>query len=337
LFNKIYNCYFNSWNYNYTINKGEKIENLAPNKTVLFLSRNQDSPNLFHGNSEIINVISMMFLFKLKPENIQVIFLESLTINIKDDPFYDIYKNVISRGGEPIYIKNLKKKYLISSAIHVPINWDSPCFIPSNSISSLPNCNKPTITYKLYNILIDKYFNILNFKDSFVSDEIFYYPKLVIENNKLKTKFNKIVTIQWRKVWPKGRKGQSRILGNGPKLADKLALILPKNILIRLVDTASLPMREQISILRKTDYFIGIHGAGLSLSIFMPTKSIFHEVVASPNLELLQIMSTLSGHKTYSDLVIAEVRTIKDSMQIFFDVNDFAEKILRRMKENYFI
>jgi hypothetical protein len=253
--NKIYDCYFDSWNYNYKIQKKEKIEELAPNKTVLFISRNQDSPNLFHGNSEIINVISMMNLFNLKPENVQVIFLESITI--KDDPFYDIYKNVISRGGEPIYIKNLKYKYHITNAIHVPINWDSTCFFISeypDDRYSIPNCNKPTKTYKLYNDLIDKYFNISNFKDSFISDNIiFYYPKSIIKNHKLKTIFNKTVTIQWRKVWPKGRRGQYRILGNGPKLADKLSSLLPKNILIRLVDTASLHMREQISILRKTD------------------------------------------------------------------------------------
>ena len=148
--------------------------------------------------------------------------------------------------------------------------------------------------------------------------------------------FKKSVTIQWRKVWPKGRKGQFRILGNGPQLADKLASFLPKNILIRLVDTASLHMREQISILRKTDYLIGIHGAGLSLAIFMPIKSIFNEIVPFPNLKLLQMMSALSGHKTYSDLIMADIRNIKDSEHIFFDVDDFAEKILQRMKENNF-
>ena len=333
--NTIYDTYFNSWNYDYKIKKGEKIEELAPNQTVLFLSRNQDSPNLFHGNSEIINVISIMYLFKLKPENIQVIFLESITI--KDDPFYDIYKNMISRGGKPIYIKDLKKKYHISSAIHIPINWDSPCFI-ENGRFFLPNCKHPTKTYKLYNDLVDKYLNIPNFKDSFISDKkIFYYPKSIIKNHKLKTIFNKTVTIQWRKVWPKGRKGQSRILGNGPQLADKLSSILPKNILIRLVDTANLPMNEQISIMRKTDYFIGIHGAGLSLSIFMPNKSIFHEIVPNPNLELLQIMSALSGHKTYSDIINAEVKTIDDSENIFFNVEDFAQSVLNHMNKNHFL
>ena len=107
---------------------------------VFFISRNQDSPNLFHGGSEIFNALSMIYLFNLDPKDIQVVFLESIEIpyydedtpNNKDiprDPFYILYKKMLSRGGEPIYIKNLKKKYKISKAIHVPINWDSPLFI----------------------------------------------------------------------------------------------------------------------------------------------------------------------------------------------------------------
>ena len=337
--NEMYDTYFNSWNYDYKDKEGEKIEELAPKKTVLFLSRNQDSPNLFHGNSEIINVLSMMYLFNLNPENIQVIFLES--INIKDDPLYDIYKNVISRGGKPIYIKDLKQKYHISSAIHVPINWDSSCFFISeypHDRYSIPNCQYPTKTYKLYNDLIDKYFNLIDFSDSFISDkEIFYYPESIIKNHKLNTIFNKTVTILWRKVWPKGRKDQKRILGNGPELADKLASILPKNILIRLVDTAGLPMNKQISIIKKTDYLIGIHGAALSLSIFMPNKSIFHEIVHCPPLKVLQIMGALSGHKIYSDYINSNVRTIEDSEYVFFNVDDFAQSVVNHMKDNNYL
>ena len=336
--NTIYNTYFNSWNYHYKKKKGEKIEELAPNKTILFLSRNQDSPNLFHGNSEIINVLSMMYLFNLNPENIQVIFLESM--DLKDDPLYVIYKNVISRGGKPIYIKDLKRKYHISSAIHVPINWDSPCFFKSinqEDKNFVPNCKYLTKTYKLYNDLVDKYIKIPDFIDSFISDkEIFYYPKSIIKNHKLKTIFTKTVTIQWRKVWPKGRKGQFRILGNGRDLADKLSSILPKNILIRLVDTAYLPMNKQISIMKKTDYLIVIHGAGLSLSIFMPNNSILHEILPAKNMKVLALMSILSGHKTYSDIIKANIKKIKGSETVFFNVNDFTKSVLKHMKENKF-
>ena len=66
--------------------------------------------------------------------------------------------------------------------------------------------------------------NIQNFEDSFKSDnQIFYYPKKIIENHDSKIEFTKIITFQWRRVWPPGRTGQQRILGNGPELVEKLA------------------------------------------------------------------------------------------------------------------
>ena len=142
-YNSIYKSYFQSWNYDY--NNSEKLEELAKGKIIFFISRNQDSPNIFHGSSELINTISIMELFHLNPENIQIIFLESMTFN--NDPFYDLYKNIVSRGGEPIYIKNLKKKYHISKAFHIPINWDSPAFIHNK----FHNCKHSTKTYKLLN------------------------------------------------------------------------------------------------------------------------------------------------------------------------------------------
>ena len=103
--NKIYQSYFQSWNYNYDDN--EELEELAPGKTIFFISRDQNSPNLFHGGSELINTISIMNLFNFNPENIQIIFLESMVL--KNDPYYDLYSNIASRGGKPLYIENLKK------------------------------------------------------------------------------------------------------------------------------------------------------------------------------------------------------------------------------------
>ena len=328
-FDSIYEIYFKSWNYDY--NEKNDEEELAPGKIIFFLSRNQDSPNLYHGGSEFVNALSMLYLLDINPENIQVVFLES--INLKDDPFYDLYKNLISRGGEPIYIKNLKKKYHISSAIHVPINWDSPCFITSE----IPDCKYPTLTYKYYNELIDKYMKIPKFEDIFKSyKNIFYYPEKIIDN-KNKTKFTISVTFQWRNVWPKGRKGQQRVLGNGQKLADKLAELLPKNVLLRLVDTARLPISEQIAIMRKTDYYVGIHGAGLCLSIFSPNHCIFHEVLPKDNMNGLLLMAALSGHKTYSDIINAEIKNIKGNEIVFFDEDEFAHSVIEHMKENKLI
>ena len=187
--NNIYNRYFKSWDYEYNENF-EKEEELAIGKTIFFISRNQDSSNLYHGGSELINTLAIMNLLNLSPENIKIIFLESITLN--NDPYYDLYKNLISRGSNPIHIKNLKKKYHISSAVHIPINCDSPCFI----YGEIPNCKYPTNTYKLLNSLIFKYMNITNYMDSFITDnQIYYYPKITIINYSKGCRFNKTVTI----------------------------------------------------------------------------------------------------------------------------------------------
>ena len=82
-FNSYYKMYADSWNYDYNIeNENEKLEELAPGKVVFIMSRNQNSPNIFHGSSEIINVISMFYLFNLRPEDVKVIFLESVARSI---------------------------------------------------------------------------------------------------------------------------------------------------------------------------------------------------------------------------------------------------------------
>ena len=329
---KMYNFYFNSWDYDYNIeNEKEQLEELAPGKTVFFISRTEDSPNLFHGNSEIINIICMLYLFNLAPEEVQIVILQGL--EIPEDPFYDMFKNMFSGGYDPINVKYLKKKYKISKAINVPSNWDSPPFV----FIPFPKCDSTTRTYQLYNDFVDKYMNLTPFKDSFISDDIsYYYPDIVLKNHEKGIKFTKIVTFQWRKIWPEGRRGQFRILSNAKKLADKLAQVLPNNILVRLINTAALPYKDQISLVRNTDYFIAIHGAGLALTIFLPKNSIVHEIYRKKSNDLLNLMSSLSGHVTYSDLIKAKRHRKKGNENIKFDENEFAESVLSHMKENNF-
>ena len=234
----------------------------------------------------------------------------------------------------PYISKILKKKYKISKAIHAPINWDSPLYIDVD----YPKCEYWTKSYKLINDLVDKYMDIKPFKDTFITDnEAFYYPQSVLKNHESNIKFDKIVTIQWRRVWPKKRRGQHRIINNGPQLADKLASLLPKNILVRLINNAKFTMEEQISLARNTDYLIGIHGAGLSLSMFLPHNSILHEVQHNKMRSVLSLISALSGHRTFNDLVKNSVSHVGGNEMVSFDEEDFSNIILKRMKEINFI
>lgn len=324
-----YKNYFKAWNYYKNNIYNEKEEELAPGKTILFISRNQDSPNLFWGGAAFINALSLIYYFNLNPDKITVVFLESM--KIYNDPFFYLYKKIISRGGTPLHVRNLKKKYHISSAFHVPINWDSACF----NKGMIFNCKYQSKTFYLLNKNIDKYMNIKKFIEPiYYNKEIFYYPKTI--NNPNSSKYKKFITFQWRKVWPKGRKGQTRILGNATQLIDKLASCLPGNVLVRLVDTAQLNISEQISIMKKTDYFIGVHGAGLFLSIFMPINSILQEISFGKKTTNLLKMSRLSGHIAYGDVIKANIESISDNEYIFFDSNNLTITILEHMKKNNF-
>ncbi len=92
----------------------ESLEDLAPGKIVFFMSRNQDSPNLFHETYDLVNALSIMNMLNINPEDIQIVFNESIIII--NDPMHDLYENIISRGEKPINIRNLKKIYFKSNS-----------------------------------------------------------------------------------------------------------------------------------------------------------------------------------------------------------------------------
>ena len=86
--------------------------------------------------------------------------------------------------------------------------------------------------------------------------------------------------------------------------------------------------------MRTSDYLIGIHGAGLSLSIFMPSQSVLYEIRAENNSKVLMLMSALSGHKVYSDIIKSELKIIDTNEVFFFDIDDFGEKAYKQIKDN---
>ena len=210
---------------------------------------------------------------------------------------------------------------------------DSPLF----NYLPFPKCDSKMKTFKLYNDFVDKYLNLQRFKDTFISDNVnFFYPEKTIKNNEKGIKFKKTIIIQWRKVWPIHRRGQTRIVAKSMHLTSKIAESLPDNFLIRLINTASMPYKDQISLARNTDYFLGIHGAGLALSIFLPKNSILHEIYANKMNDLLTFMSALSGHVTYSDLIKSKSYTKEGNKCVAFDGDEVVEKVIIHMKENNF-
>ena len=88
--------------------------------------------------------------------------------------------------------------------------------------------------------------------------------------------------------------------------------------------------------MRKTDYYIGVHGAGLFLSVFMPTTSILHEISLRKKTNNLLLMSSLSGHRIFCDIWDARVQDIDGSKYVYFNPNIIANSVLRHMNSTNF-
>ena len=59
----------------------------------------------------------------------------------------------------------------------------------------------------------------------------------------------------------------------------------------------------------------------------MSYQSILYEILPKENIKVLLIMSSLSGHKVYSDIIKSELKIINNNQVYFFDSNQFIEKV----------
>ena len=271
--------------------------------------------------------------FKLIRDFVSNLIFDKIINNIKEVYMANISYNKVQKTS--LYFYNIIFEYYTFFKIKTSLNYKDTEDL-EKLYQEINSSFKLNILTEL-NKDIKDYIELKKFKDSIgYSKDIFYYPKTIINpNSKI---YKKFVTIQWRKVWPIGRTGQQRIMGNGPELAEALASKLPKHILIRLVDTAQLSMKEQIQIMKKTDFFIAEHGSGelLSIFLFLPGKAIVQEIMHKESINVLQLMASLSGHETYSDIIKAKVEMIDSNEVLFFDVKHFLKVVLYHMKKNKF-
>ena len=251
-------------------------------------------------------------------------------MNFPEDKLFKIFSKLISRVVDPIYFKKLKKqRYLIKNAILINVNNDSPRFIKERTI---PKCKYKSPMYQAFHESILKYMNIQKFNDSFNNyNKSIIYPESFNESNN----YTKFVTIQNRLPYPKTRKQQQRILENGKELLEALSRKLDPNILVRLVDTAQLPIETQISLIQKTDYFIWLHGAGGSLSMFLKEGAINHEVYHKYYNMRVNLVAALNGRKTYQSKIKYRIKRRKNEI-IYLDNKSFCNSILQNMNESRF-
>ena len=323
-----YNYYFNHWNYSYkNENENENLTEIGKDKTILLISNRNN--HFYHSFIGIMNIISTMYIYNLEPEEIQLLFLNNC--DLENDIYFSFFNKVISTN-KAIYITNLEndKKYFIKKAIHVPSMYDSPYW----QEETLPQCKYRSPPFLRLMQLITKNLYIPIFKDSlYLNDTIFKYSKNIknLENKN----YTKFVTIQWRLPFPKSRKNQERLMSNGIELLEILSRKVKNNVLVRLVDTANLSIEEQISLMLETDYFIGIHGAGITLGNFLNENAIVHEISIDSHNNMPLFLCAISGHKVYKDQ-IRGFKTHKNGEWLYLNEDEFSRVVLSVMKENNF-
>lgn len=74
-----------------------------------------------------------------------------------------------------------------------------------------------------------------------------------------------------------------------------------QHVTIQTVDFASIPFKEQLEIAQRTDILIGVHGAGLTHAMFLPSNSAIVEILpAGLEHKGFRNLAGLLGHAYYS-------------------------------------
>ena len=324
LYHSDYYYYFKHWDYHY-YSIDDKIEEIGKNKTVLIISSRHF--NIYHGILGVMNALSTMYIYGLEPENVQILLMEKCPPEF--DFYYPFYSELISRGGDIIFLNELdkNKKYLIKHSINVPHIEDSPFFI----YTGLLYCKYRTPPFKYLLHLISKYFFIPEFYDSLdYNDTIIRYSTNIKNVND--TKYTKFVTIQWRKPFPPDRKNQGRLMGNGPELLNKLQAKMKDNVLVRLADTSYLSLNDQIALMLKTDYLVGIHGAGFTLGPYLSDEAIIHEISIGHFNDMSLSICGLSGHRVFKDSINGNIIK-KNGEYMYLNADEFVRAVLYTMRQ----
>ncbi|KAK4992550.1 hypothetical protein LTR50_001092 [Elasticomyces elasticus] len=91
-----------------------------------------------------------------------------------------------------------------------------------------------------------------------------------------------------------------RLLDNQDHLFAVLQKTFP-TVKVQLVDFAQLPFREQVETVRKTDILVGVHGAGLTHELFLPSNSSVVEILPPTcDYKGFSNMANFLGHRYFA-------------------------------------
>ena len=211
-------------------------EIIVETKVTLAVTR-EDYCNLHNFIRQMYNAFLLMMIFNKQPQDVSVVFVDAHPVGVLDQPWEDIF-GPVTRAG---------------------------------------NLSRPVLYKKLIWGLREGDGGLTNFESKHLAygEEFraFFLQQYHINDSVSKDCNQITITINLRrdKVFhPRNEKGMvGRKIFNEAEIIGDIINAFP-NACVEGVLMDSLPMRQQLEVISTTDIFIGMHGAGMTHSIFLP-------------------------------------------------------------------
>ena len=193
--------------------------------------------NLYHGMTDFYNAFMMMKVFGLRPDNVTILFVDGHPHGALDDAWNTLF-NRVTRVGE------LTQPVMFENMVWSIVGYDSP----------LDEHDLPAVSF------LEEFRHFFLSKYGVQTDYEAHCDKLN-------------VVLLWRHDYlahPRNPTGKvSRKIKNEEELLEKIMLVFQGHN-VQGLQLDLFPMRKQLDIIAHTDILIGMHGAGLSHTMFLP-------------------------------------------------------------------
>lgn len=193
--------------------------------------------NLYHTMTDIYNAFLMVLIFKISPQNTDILFIDSHPKGSLDSVWSTLFRRTIRAG-------HLTQPVVFSNLVWSIMGYNSP----------LNQHATPHIPY------------LEEFRQFFLS-------RFNVEDSHKLNCSNISLLIIWREDYvahPRNPKGRvTRKIKNEIELAEAISDEL-RGHRVHALQIDLLPMREQLQLISETDILVGMHGAGLSHTLFLP-------------------------------------------------------------------
>ncbi|KAL4811606.1 hypothetical protein BDW67DRAFT_171595 [Aspergillus spinulosporus] len=255
----------------------------APSESHSFsiLVKREMAHNLWHSLMEIFSVAMSIDVLRIAPQpgdnqvnrsflseaelaNMQIVVLD----DIEDGPFFELWSLLSNKP--PIRLKELSEN-TVHHNIVVPLAGGSNPFWQGDW--SIHSCEDSALLRTFSRRVLDFY--------SIPAFEVRQGPKIVL------TFIDRTST--------------RRLVDSGTYLAELRSRYT--HLIVQSHDFSTITLKEQLEIIRKTDILVGVHGAGLTHSFFLPPRSTMVEILPPKlnhkgfrNVASLMDLSYFSAH-----------------------------------------